>query len=159
MKSRLASFALVLAVLGSWIVAPIGASAQDATGVNSGTLKVDKSTVFDGNKKAGTFTGTVSDLTFDTKSGKLLVSGVLDGTVSKDSGGKEQIKNLKFDKIVSTANATNSCKILTLDIGRIKLDVLGLVVDIAPIDIDVSAVPGPGNLLGNLLCALVGLLD
>jgi hypothetical protein len=25
--------------------------------------------------------------------------------------------------------------------------------------IDLTAVPGPGNLLGNLLCALVGLLD
>ena len=31
--------------------------------------------------------------------------------------------------------------------------------DIAPLHIDVTAVPGPGNLLGNLLRAIVGLLD
>jgi hypothetical protein len=51
------------------------------------------------------------------------------------------------------------CDILELDIGAIHLDLLGLVVDIAPIHIDIFAVPGPGNLLGNLLCAIVGLLD
>jgi len=39
------------------------------------------------------------------------------------------------------------------------LDLLGLQVDISPITIDVSAVPGPGNLLGNLLCGIAGLLD
>ena len=51
------------------------------------------------------------------------------------------------------------CEILDLDIGRINLDLLGLVVNIAPIHLNVTAVPGAGNLLGNLLCALVGLLD
>ena len=38
------------------------------------------------------------------------------------------------------------------------LDVLGLVVDISPIHIDVTAVPG-GGLLGDLLCSLANLLD
>jgi hypothetical protein len=51
------------------------------------------------------------------------------------------------------------CPILDLDIGRITLDLLGLVVDLAPIMLDITAESGPGNLLGNLLCALVGLLD
>ena len=36
---------------------------------------------------------------------------------------------------------------------------LGLVVDLAPVLLDILAVPGPGNLLGNLLCAIVSLLD
>jgi hypothetical protein len=52
-----------------------------------------------------------------------------------------------------------ACQILELDIGAIHLDLLGLVVDLSPISLDVTAVPGAGNLLGNLLCALVGLLD
>ena len=51
------------------------------------------------------------------------------------------------------------CDILTLDVGAIFLDLLGLQVDIAPISIDITAVPGAGNLLGNLLCAVAGLLD
>jgi hypothetical protein len=31
--------------------------------------------------------------------------------------------------------------------------------DLSQIELDLTAVPGPGNLLGNLLCAVVGLLD
>ena len=51
------------------------------------------------------------------------------------------------------------CDILFLDIGPIFLEVLGLEVDLSEIVLDINAVAGPGNLLGNLLCALVGLLD
>lgn len=51
------------------------------------------------------------------------------------------------------------CPILDLDIGAIHLDLLGLVVDLAPVHLDITAESGSGNLLGNLLCALVGLLD
>lgn len=52
-----------------------------------------------------------------------------------------------------------TCQILELDIGAIHLDLLGLVVDLAPVHLDIVAQTGPGNLLGNLLCALVGILD
>ena len=51
------------------------------------------------------------------------------------------------------------CPILDLDIGAIHLDLLGLVVDLAPVHLNINAESGSGNLLGNLLCALVGLLD
>jgi len=52
-----------------------------------------------------------------------------------------------------------TCPILHLAIGPINLNLLGLVVTTQPIVIDIVAVPGPGNLLGNLLCAIAGLLD
>jgi len=52
-----------------------------------------------------------------------------------------------------------SCPILHLNIGTINLDLLGLVVTTQPIVIDIVAVPGDGNLLGNLLCAIAGLLN
>jgi hypothetical protein len=56
------------------------------------------------------------------------------------------------------------CPILRLVLGPVCLNVLGLVVylddcDGGPVTVDVTAQPGSGNLLGNLLCALVGLLD
>jgi hypothetical protein len=41
----------------------------------------------------------------------------------------------------------------------VLLDLLGLVVDLAPVELEVRAERGPGNLLGNLLCAITGLLD
>jgi hypothetical protein len=37
--------------------------------------------------------------------------------------------------------------------------VLGLQVDLSQIVLDIDAVSGSGNLLGNLLCQLVSLLD
>jgi hypothetical protein len=36
---------------------------------------------------------------------------------------------------------------------------LGLRVQLNQVVLDVDAIPGPGNLLGNLLCAVAGLLD
>jgi hypothetical protein len=52
-----------------------------------------------------------------------------------------------------------SCRILHLDLGPIFLDLLGLQVSLNEVILDVTAVSGPGNLLGNLLCAVAHLLD
>lgn len=51
------------------------------------------------------------------------------------------------------------CEILHLVLGPLNLDLLGLVVDLNQVILDITAVSGAGNLLGNLLCAVVGLLD
>jgi hypothetical protein len=54
----------------------------------------------------------------------------------------------------------NTCPILHLDIGPISLNLLGLVVTVPNnIVLDITAVSGPGNLLGNLLCAVTNLLN
>ena len=52
-----------------------------------------------------------------------------------------------------------SCDVLDLFLGPLKLDLLGLVVELDPVILKITAVAGAGNLLGNLLCALTGLLD
>jgi hypothetical protein len=36
---------------------------------------------------------------------------------------------------------------------------LGLIVDLNQVHLQITAQQGPGNLLGNLLCAVTGLLD
>lgn len=56
------------------------------------------------------------------------------------------------------------CDILNLAVGPLHLEVLGLVVDLddcngGPVTVDITAMPGEGKLLGNLLCAVAGLLD
>jgi hypothetical protein len=51
------------------------------------------------------------------------------------------------------------CDILHLELGPLDLDLLGLVVHLNLVVLDIDAESGPGNLLGNLLCAVVGLLD
>jgi len=58
-----------------------------------------------------------------------------------------------------TALDANTCSILDLTLGPIHLDLLGLVVDLNQVHLQLTAEPGSGNLLGNLLCAVAGLFD
>ena len=46
-----------------------------------------------------------------------------------------------------------------LDLGPINLNLLGLVVRTNQIQLRIDAVQGPGNLLGNLLCGITGILN
>jgi hypothetical protein len=62
--------------------------------------------------------------------------------------------------VAAAQGSGHQCDILNLEIPEgLHLDVLGLVVDTSPICLDVYAERGPGNLLGNLLCNVVKLLD
>jgi hypothetical protein len=121
-------------------------------------------------KKVGTFTGTVTDPVVSFKNGNnykgLMVEGILDGTLTRN-GTPETVTNEAFKTKAkasvpepSSGVSTQAvCDILTLNIGKIHLDLLGLVVDLSKINLLITAVPGAGNLLGNLLCAVAGLLD
>ncbi len=56
------------------------------------------------------------------------------------------------------------CDILNLAVGPLNLNLLGLSVYLddcagGPVTVDITAQPGQGKLLGNLLCGLAGLLD
>ena len=53
----------------------------------------------------------------------------------------------------------DTCPILHLELGPLDLNLLGLRVQLNQVILDVTAERGPGNLLGNLLCAVAGLLD
>src|SRR6476469_5786945 len=59
----------------------------------------------------------------------------------------------------AAAAAAGTCSILDLTLGPLHLDLLGLVVDLNQVHLQITAEQGSGNLLGNLLCAVAGLLD
>jgi len=62
--------------------------------------------------------------------------------------------------LAATPNAAMpDCPILNLHLGEIHLDLLGLTVDTSEICLDITANPGSGNLLGNLLCGVANLLN
>jgi hypothetical protein len=52
-----------------------------------------------------------------------------------------------------------ACDLLTLSLGPLDLDLLGLRVALDEVNLLLEAIPGAGNLLGNLLCGVAGLLD
>ena len=65
-----------------------------------------------------------------------------------------------LNNVAVPAAATGTCPILTLTLGPLNLNVLGLVVNIPnPINVNIVAQSGPGNLLGNLLCSVSNLLN
>lgn len=97
------------------------------------------------------FTGELSNLTATVEDGVATLTGTLTGTGLPSAG-------TTFTAPL-TALEAQGCDVLTLDLGPLHLDLLGLVVDLAPVNLDVTAVPGAGNLLGNLVCAVAGLLD
>lgn len=108
-----------------------------------------------------TVEGTVSVTEMAYENGQLLVSGVLEGEY-QDGRIINKFTQVFTDvpaELNKSSTKASSCDILFLDLGPIFLDLLGLQIDLSEIVLDVNAVPGSGNLLGNLLCSLTGLLD
>lgn len=60
---------------------------------------------------------------------------------------------------VTPAAAGASCPVLHLVLGPLNLNLLGLNVSLNQVVLDITAIPGAGNLLGNLLCDVAGLLN
>ena len=106
----------------------------------------------------GTFTGTFHLERFDVEDGQLVAVGTLSGTLTDALGN---VVGTITDLLVTlpVGNVTGTCDILHLELGPLDLDLLGLVVHLDKIVLDIDAEAGPGNLLGNLLCAVAHLLD
>jgi hypothetical protein len=122
-------------------------------------------------------TGTFNVTRFDASDGKLLAIGTIIATVPDGAGVRSIITqaSIPVDTMASGSPvaaasailapaavvqaAAASCGILHLELGPLDLDLLGLVVHLDRVVLDISAAPGAGNLLGNLLCAVAGLLD
>ena len=149
MRLRLPILATTLALMAMFLVVPTASAASPTAAPAAAPVSTTGTT-------GGTFNGTVSNLVFSNVNGVLNVAGTLNGTFTSATGVVTTITNFAFS---TTASATGTCQILTLSIGAIHLDLLGLVVDLNPILLNITAQAGPGNLLGNLLCAVAHLLD
>lgn len=107
---------------------------------------------------AENFTGTFGLRQFAVVNNVVNAVGTLTGTATLPTG--ETVSVVRTVSIPITTAATQAaCDILHLELGPLNLDLLGLVVTLNRIVLDIEAQPGPGNLLGNLLCAVAGLLD
>jgi len=116
-------------------------------------------------------TGTFTPLHVARKHGDLMVKGLVQGVVHQASGSTtfSSLRSVPVKSIngqhLSRGDAKAvvsdraACNILHLVLGPLDLNLLGLVVHLNQVVLDITAVPGAGNLLGNLLCAVAGLLD
>ena len=103
------------------------------------------------------FTGTFQLQKFATNAaGELIATGLLTGVVTTASGVTTSVaRTVSMPAAVTQA----TCQILHLDLGPLSLDLLGLQINLSRIVLDITAESGAGNLLGNLLCAVVNLLN
>src|SRR5581483_9353535 len=105
----------------------------------------------------GGFIGTLTLTGFNVVNGILTAAGTLTGNVLGPTG--DVLGSINSQAVTAPAAVAASCEILTLTLGPLHLDVLGLVVDLNQVVLNITAVPGAGNLLGNLLCGVAGLLN
>jgi hypothetical protein len=104
----------------------------------------------------GVFSGTFHLQNFVTRNGALAVTGRLSGMVTTDAGETTSIVcRITRPAVVGDT----SCETLQLDFGPLHLDLLGLQIDLSRIVLDITVQAEARSLLGNLLCAVVFLLN
>jgi hypothetical protein len=155
MRVRVGLLALTLCAL---LIAVPAASAQEPAAMTK-VLSVAGQT-----KGGKTFTGTYSIDRFRTSRGQLVSTGTLRGRLGRRRVVERDVRMpAALSSDVQGAQVLppipGACEILNLVLGPINLDLLGLVVRTNRINVRIDAVPGEGNLLGNLLCAITGILD
>ena len=142
---------LLGAVLTTLLFAGPAAAARPGTG----GLVLDNVT---GTTADSAFVGDVTISRVTNDAGQLVASGTIVGTLTNNTTGALTQVNDTFTTAIDLAQGA-TCEILDLTLGPLNLDLLGLVVDLSQVDLTITAEQGPGNLLGNLLCAVAGLLD
>jgi len=154
-RSLFALFASAFALVMSFAPAAPAFAAQSAPGL---------SFPIDTTGAAGKFSGTLRITNFAVDNNALVATGMVTGTLTNAAGTTSIARTVTIPVATSgkgrvVAATKASCDILHLELGPLDLDLLGLVVHLDKVVLDLSAAPGAGNLLGNLLCSVTNLLN
>ncbi len=113
--------------------------------------------------------GSFVPLKFVKRDGKVLVRGLVRGVVHERNGDRTTFATMRTMRVRSIEGTPiragravagqATCDVLHLVLAPLDLDLLGLQVHLDRVVLDVVAKSGAGKLLGNLLCAVTGLLD
>ena len=157
LRTRLTTYLALAAFMFATFVVPMSAGAQ----ANKKSNQTSKAIMVQGTTASGgTLNGVLTLTKFYVQNGALVADGVLNGTLTDASlsGGSAPVTN-EAVTAVPVSSLSASCQILNLVLGPLDLNLLGLVVHLNTVVLNITAVPGAGNLLGNLLCAVAGLLN
>ena len=159
-KSRMAALAAVaaFALLLVGGAGPAAAQSKPLTKVVKMTAKA---------KNGKKFTGTYTISRFTQSGGKVYAVGKLKG---KLKGRTVRKSNVRIPATLARHPAAGAsqlppnptpgaCQILDLVLQPIDLNLLGLHLVTSRIEVLLEAIPGAGALLGNLVCAITGILD
>jgi len=157
MKLHRGIIALLVLALSAFTLAPLSAAAAPP---QTPTASVTQSIPVTGTIPANAgnnFVGTLNLSNVAIQNGQLVANGTLSGTLTNLAG--QPIGTVTNVPVTLPLAVTGTCAILHLTLGPLDLNLLGLVVHLNQVNLDITAQSGPGNLLGNLLCAVAHLLD
>lgn len=169
--SRLA----IVALIGSFLAIPAtSALAQGGNNPNTNRLElpVNGPVATKEGVSLGTIAGTFSISRFAIQDNVLVAIGQLNATYRDAAGSARTVVTQVAWPVANggsspgaeaascdIGSATQGCDILNLVLGPLHLDLLGLVIDLNQVILNITGTTGAGDLLGNLLCAITGLLD
>ena len=158
-----------VALAATLALLPVTASVAQAQGRSSGIGVPISGTATAADNTVQTLSGTFTIQRFARAQGQIVAVGTLVGTLTSTTPGTSARTfvtqfSMPLQTSGNTATAADvtalaTCDILHLVLGPLDLNLLGLVVHLDQVVLDITAVTGAGNLLGNLLCAITGLLD
>ncbi|KRF25405.1 MULTISPECIES: hypothetical protein [unclassified Phycicoccus] len=176
-KTLKARVVAVVAVATVATTGPLLVGSAQAASPHSGAAKAVHSSSSAG--KAWSYQGTWTDKKgrtgaatvdivpqkFWSSGDKLMMRSAVTTTMQGARGSVPHTKMMDLQVKQATTGAVGagvtaaSCDILNLVLGPLDLNLLGLEVHLNQVVLDIIATTGAGNLLGNLLCAVAGLLD
>ena len=131
----------------------IGAKSASAQTTGGGLSSLINGLIANG---GGTLSGVLNITQFAVQNGVLNAIGTLTGTLTDAAGN---LIGSVSQAVTIPVSASGSCSILTLTLGPLDLNLLGLKVHLNTVVLNITAQQGPGNLLGNLLCGIANLLN
>ena len=115
-----------------------------------------------GTGSGATFSGVLAIQRFVRSNNQIIAIGTVAGVLTNTATGvtRNVIRQVRVPLDTGASGPLDGiCEILSLVLGPLDLNLLGLLVHLDQVVLDIDAQSGPGNLLGNLLCAVTGLLD
>jgi hypothetical protein len=144
----------------------LGGAAGTAAAQTPTTQMAQKVPITGEGKNGKEFNGTFAIKRFIERKGQAWAVGTLRGKLKNRNVTRRGVRIPAA--IVAPASTSSqplpvptpgACQVLNLVLGPINLNLLGLRVATNEVRLLIEAVPGAGNLLGNLLCAVTNLLN
>jgi hypothetical protein len=130
-------------------------------GAQTATRDLTKRVPVTGTAKNGkTFKGTYTIDRFVSRKGQVFAVGTLKGRLKHRHVARRDVRIpvSNFAQQGGAGAAQVACNVLTLTLGPLDLNLLGLRIQLNQVNLRITAIPG-GGLLGDLLCGIANLLN
>jgi hypothetical protein len=152
---------IALAALAAALSCALLLGAASTAGAQAPTQDLTKKIDVTGTAKNGKkFRGTYTIDRFVSRGNKVFAVGKLKGKLKnrRVSRNGVRIPVTGFADQGAAQSAQLVCRVLTLTLGPLDLNLLGLRIQLNQVNLRITAIPG-GGLLGDLLCGLSNLLN